>query len=156
MACLTDLFGIATTAAGKPELRQGSDILGAIQGTSQPRQRLFGYYGEPGRPEFKIMVRQGAWKYIYMANGGREQLFDLGADRNELANLSGSREDVKSELRQKATAACDRPELRAALDGGGLRAFPFRARPRQRIYQFDRSRGVKGFPQRPQDVLDRP
>ena len=40
-----------------------------------------------------------------------------------------------------------------ALDGDKLRAFPFRKRPRTRIYQFDRSRGVLGFPDKPQDAL---
>ena len=41
-----------------------------LDSTAQPRQDLFGYYGEPGTPRFKIMVRHGPWKYIYMANGG--------------------------------------------------------------------------------------
>ncbi|GAG44736.1 unnamed protein product, partial [marine sediment metagenome] len=41
----------------------------------------------------------------------------------------------------------------AALAGGGLRAFPFEARELRRIYQFDESRGVTGFPERPGDVL---
>jgi hypothetical protein len=40
-----------------------------------------------------------------------------------------------------------------ALDGNKLRAFPFRQRPPTRIYQFDRSRGVVGFPDEPQDAL---
>jgi hypothetical protein len=45
------------------------------------------------------------------------------------------------------------PGARDALDGEKLRAFPFRERPRMRIYQFDRSRGVVGFPDRPEDAL---
>jgi len=40
-----------------------------------------------------------------------------------------------------------------AIDGDKLRAFPFRQRPPTRIYQFDRSRGVSGFPDKPQDAL---
>jgi hypothetical protein len=40
-----------------------------------------------------------------------------------------------------------------AVDGDKLRAFPFRERPRTRIYQFDRSRAVFGFPEKPEDAL---
>ena len=34
------------------------------------------------------------------------------------------------------------------MDGNGLRRFEFRACDLKRIYQFDRSRGVSGFPKR--------
>ena len=40
-----------------------------------------------------------------------------------------------------------------ALDGDKLRVFPFRKRAPKRIYQFDRSRGVLGFPEKPEDAL---
>jgi arylsulfatase len=153
LAALTDLFGIATTAAGKPELRQGSDILGLLAGKAPARQYLHGYYGEPGSRQFKMMVRHREWKYIFLANGNREQLFDLREDPGEFRNLARTRSDVAAQLRARAAADCARPELRAALDGNGLRSFPFQARPNRRIYQFDRARGVTGFPQRPQDVL---
>jgi choline-sulfatase len=153
LASLADLFGIATSAAGQPELREGADLPGLLDGRAQPRRQLFGYYGEPGSARFKMMARRGAWKYIYMANGAREQLFDLRGDPHELANLAATRGDVARELRALATSACDRLGLREALDGNGLRAFPFAARRLQRIYQFDRSRGVTGFPKRPQDVV---
>ena len=74
---------------------------------SPARTCFIGYYGEPGTPLFKIMVRQGQWKYIYMANGGREQLFDLADDPNELKNLAESRTDV-------ARARCTRKPSRRA------------------------------------------
>jgi choline-sulfatase len=152
LVCLTDLFGIATKAGGKAEFRQGIDVLGTLDNTAHGRETLLGYYGNPGTPLFKIMARQGPWKYIYLANGGREQLFNLEEDPQELSNLAETKRDIADQLKQKATAACDRPELRATLDGKGLRAFPFEARPLRRIYQFDHSRGVTGFPKRPQDV----
>ena len=57
-------------------------------------------------------------------------------------------------MREQATAACETPGAADALDQGRLRAFPFQARERGRIYQFDRSRGVTGFPERPEDVLN--
>ncbi len=153
LVALTDLFGIATKAAGKAELRQGIDVLGMVESSAQPRQDLFGYYGEPGTPLFKIMVRNGPWKYIFLANGGREQLFHLGEDPHELSNAMAAQPDVARKLRATATRACERPDLRDAMDGNGLHAFEFHARELKRIYQFDRSRGITGFPKRPQDVL---
>jgi len=153
LASLTDLFGLATSAAGKRQFREGADLLGLLDGRAPARTQFLGYYARPGSPQFKIMVRRDRYKYIYMANGGREQLFDLGEDPNELSNLAAKRSALLSELRSLATKACDRTGLREALDANGLRAFPFAARRLQRVYQFDRSRGVTGFPKRPQDVV---
>lgn len=99
------------------------------------------------------MVRFEQWKYIFMANGGREQLFHLQDDPNELTNVAQIRSEVKQQLYNKALAACQMPELGAVLDGNGLRKLSFQARPLRRIYQFDRSRGITGFPNKPEDVL---
>jgi len=114
---------------------------------------LIGYYGEPGTRLFKMMVRNGPWKYIYMANGGREQLFNLVDDPHELKNEMGSHRDVAARMRFTAAKDCERPELKAAMEVEKLRKFDFQARALTRIYQFDRSRGVMGFPKRPEDGL---
>jgi hypothetical protein len=45
------------------------------------------------------------------------------------------------------------PNAARALEGARLRRFPHRRWPEQRIYQFDGSRGVHGFPKQPGDVL---
>jgi len=124
-----------------------------LDGSARPRETLFGYYGEPGTRRFKIMARHDHWKYIWLANGDREQLFDLAKDPLEHTNLIESQRDVAGKLRSAARTACDRPELRAVVDEKGLRGLSFEARPLERIYQFDRSRGITGFPKRPQDVL---
>lgn len=153
LVCQTDLFGIATRAAGKAQLREGTDVLGLIEGTAAPRQYLFGYYGTPGTRRFKIMVRHGDWKYIFLADGGREQLFDLREDPHETNNLASARGRVSADLRDRAAAFCDQPELRAALQDGKLRGLSFEARRLVRIYQFDHSKGVFSFPARPQDAL---
>lgn len=155
LAALTDLFGIATTAAGNQQLRQGVDLLGAIEGRAPHRTTFFGYYGNPGSRFFKIMARSGDWKYIYMANGGRRQLFNVARDPNELEEVSAKHPDIVSRLHSEAEKACGVPGVRAALDANGLRAFPFEPRPLRRIYQFDHSRGVRGFPRHPADVLKR-
>jgi len=154
LVCLTDLFGLATAAAGAPDLREGIDLLGMLDGRAAPRETLIGLYGEPGTHHFKAMVRRGQWKYIHIANGGREQLFDLGEDPAELRDLADELRDVACELRALAAAACDTPGARDALDGGDLRAFALQqAWQPQRCRQFDRSRGVSDFPADPADVL---
>jgi len=156
LVCLTDLFGLATSAAGKPELREGVDLLALCEGKAEPREELVGYYGEPGTFRFKIMVRRGEWKYIFIANGNREQLFNLREDPREFTNRAADRVEVLRSLRLRAVAACRRAGARDALSGDELRGFPFKklTRPR-RIYQFDRSRGVTGFPQHPKEVLEK-
>jgi choline-sulfatase len=155
LVCLADLFGIATGAAGATEARQGIDVLGMLRGTVKPRQRLIGYYGEPGTLDFKIMVRARQWKYVFMANGGRQQLFDMQADSQELHNRAADEPAVVRALRQEAMAACQAPGMVAALDGDNLRALPLKQFPLQRVYQFDRSRGVTGFPAQPEEVLNK-
>jgi arylsulfatase len=154
LACLTDLFGIATHAAGEPEVRDGVDLLGAVTGVAEARSSVIGMYGEPGSSLFKIMVRDPEWKYIYFANGGLEQLFDMQHDRAELHNLVDTHPELAQRFRDTASAACDVPGAREALDeAGDLRTFPLEERSLTRIYQFDQSRGVSGFPERPEDAL---
>jgi choline-sulfatase len=128
-------------------------VLGVLRDEEAPRDALFGYYGSPGTPRFKIMVRQGDWKYIFLANGGYEQLFDVVNDPGEVDDTAERQPEKLSALRALAVAQLDTDAGRAALDGTALRAFAFERRPDLRIYQFDRSRGVKEFPKRPQDVL---
>ncbi len=153
LVSLTDLFGICTGAGGALETREGIDVLGLLAGTARPREFLVGMYGEPGTPLFKIMIRQGAWKFIFLANGGREQLFNVAQDPAELQDLTACEAPVGRRLRELAVRACSVPGATASLLDGDLRGFPFLERPRRRIYQFDRSRGVAGFPERPEDVL---
>lgn len=152
LICLTDLFALATAAGGKMQLREGSDVLGLLAGTAQPRQRVVGYHGVPGSSRFKIMVRQGPWKYIHMANGGREQLFQVVEDPHELKNLADERRDMLRELRQVAIEACRQPGAADALAGGDLKSFPFEPRPRRRILQSDSPLST-GFPDNPRDGL---
>lgn len=153
LACLVDLFGIATGAAGHQEIREGSDILGLAHETPQKRENLVTFYGDPGSRQFKVMVRFDQWKYIFMANGGREQLFDLKNDPEELTNLVNIKSEVRQKLYSMALAACQRPELKSVLTDDGLLRLSFLARPLRRIDQFDRSRNITGFPNRPEDIL---
>ncbi len=156
LVCLTDLFALATTAAGSLEVREGTDILGILEGSAEPRQTLAGYHGVPGTNAFKIMIREGNWKYIYLANGGMEQLFNLENDPHELENLASSETAIRERLRQVAVAECRQPGAQDALrENDDFKQFTFQPWEwkGERIYQFDRSKGVAGFPERPQDVL---
>ena len=150
---LADLFGIATEAAGECDVREGTNVLKMLRGECARRQYLVGMVEPPGSHDFKLMVVTDEWKYIFMANGGREQLFNLKRDSNELSNCVASASKIRNELYALGVQACQVPAGIDALDGQKLRAFPFRERPRTRIYQFDRSRGVVGFPDPPQDAL---
>lgn len=150
---LADLFGIATGVAGACETREGIDVLKMLRGECAPRRYLVGMIEVPGSHDFKIMVLTDEWKYIFMANGGREQLFNRKKDHNELSNCVGLASALRSELYALAMKACHVPGAIDALDSNILRAFPFRQRPPIRIYRFDRSRGVAGFPDTPQDTL---
>jgi len=151
---LADLFGIATRAGGNCELREGIDVLGVISGESSPRQHLIGMTEPPGSEFFKLMVVTPQWKYIFMANGGREQLFNLEEDANELTNCITSAPEIRNHLYTIAVDVCREHGGREALENGMLRSFPFRERPRKRICQFDRSHGVKGYPAKPEQALE--
>lgn len=141
LVSLTDLFGIATGAAGDLDRRDGIDLLGG-----EKRDVLFAAYGRPASDQFKMMVRTGQEKYIYMKNGGREQLFDLEQDPYELVNLAKVQPDRAQALReilyQKCTAEAG---LDGSTDHGQLNAIPFTPRKLERLHQFDFSEGILDY-----------
>lgn len=153
LVSLADLFGIATGAAGACELRQGTDLLGILRGKSAARPFLVGMAEPPGSEFFKVMVVMNEWKYIFVANGRREQLFNLKKDPHELSNRAVEAPEVRKNLYALAVGRCGVLGARDALEGEDLHSFSYRERRRERIYQFDQSRGVKGFPEKPQDAL---
>jgi len=143
---LTDLFGLATAAAGKAELRDGHDLLGTLADGKSHRPSVFGIFGTPGTPQFKCMLRQGDWKYIWLANGGRELLFNLQHDPGETRNFATIAADTLTALRAETIRILSaQPISAAALDGDTLRALPFAPFPRVRIRQF--ARGVTDYGQ---------
>lgn len=145
LVCLTDLFGIATTAGGRQQIRDGHPVMRVLEDAAKPRDFLFACYGRPGTRLFKAMLRQGDWKYIFMANGGREQLFDLQHDPQERILLNDKELEVLSRMRKTVQEYCHRPGLLAALAGDELRTFAFVRRPLVRIRQFDESSGIFEF-----------
>ncbi len=113
-----------------------------LRGESAPRDYLVGMVEIPGSHDFKIMVLTGEWKYIFMANGGREQLFNREKDPDELANCVRASSGVRSSLYALAVEACRVPGATDALDGDKLRVFPFRQR------QADTPLSVRPIPRR--------
>jgi len=123
--------------------------LGGIEGKGAQREHFFGLLCGARHTAFKIMVRNGPWKYIYLANGGREQLFSPGGgsggvDESDLntTRLGGS--SASQKRHRPATARSCEPHWMGTVSAG----FPFQARKLSRIYQFDGSRGITGFPKR--------
>jgi choline-sulfatase len=154
LVALVDLFAIASGAMGKLDIREGVDVLGILSGNAAPRKNLVAVYGAPGTNRFKIMVREGDLKYIFMANGGCEQLFNVKDDPSEIRQRMGDMPEVAARLKTIAEKSLARTNADRALDKGGhLLVLPVADRPLRRIYQFDQSRGVYGFPDSPQDVL---
>ncbi len=148
LVALTDLFGLATAASGTPELRDGHDLLNTLRGTAPQRNALIGLYGAPGTRYFKCMVRQGDWKYIWLANGGRELLFNLRLDANESRSLVPDEPAILAALRAQAINVLSARELtQPAVAHGALLALPFEPFPRVRIKQF--ARGITDFGQGP-------
>lgn len=149
LVCLADLFGLATAASGRLERRDGHDLLGVLDGQVAPRSHIVGLYGAPDSRRFKVMIRTGSWKYIHLTNGGSEQLFNVASDPHELHEVHDVQAETTASLREAAIRALADQGVTAALadDRRSLRALPFEPRPLQRIYQFDRSRGVTSFGQ---------
>lgn len=143
IVALTDLFAIATGASGETVLRDGHDVLAQLSGDTQRRDHLFAVYGEPGSVTFKVMIRQGDWKYIYMYNGGREQLFNLKQDPNELCNIDDPAR--KAGMRALAADECLKHGLSDMVENGRMKCIEYTERPLFRIHQFDVSSGITDF-----------
>lgn len=54
--------------------------------------------------QFRLGVREGAWKYIYDLRGGVEELYDLDRDPTERTNLAQSQPERCTRLRQRLAA----------------------------------------------------
>ncbi len=154
LAALTDLFGVATRAAGTPEMRDGHDILGAHLKQTAPRERLYGYYGSPGERGFKAMVRWGQWKLISIANGGRMQLYNLEIDPYETKNLVFSQGKIAKQMVEWLTEQLlSSPFMARSVENGQLVQHPFQMAPRQRLCQFGYPGPVGSFfPDDPDEV----
>jgi arylsulfatase len=132
---------------------EGTNILKMLRGECAKREYLVGMIEIPGAQDFKVMVATDEWKYIFHGKRRVGTTFQLRQDPNELSTCVTSASKMTNELHALAVRACQAPGTADALDSDKLSAFPFRERPRIRIYQFDRSCGAVGFPLQTQDAL---
>jgi arylsulfatase A-like enzyme len=87
-----------------------ADVLGVEPPGEWQGHSLF----EPSRPqrafssagagEYLFAVRDGAWKYIFNASNGQEQLFELSRDPTELQSVAASEPERCRRLRQRIAA----------------------------------------------------
>jgi hypothetical protein len=73
------------------------------------------------------------WKYVWLANGGREQLFDLTDDPQETVNLA-ARDGARCQAAHRQLVEwCLETGFASAVEGNGaadrLRSLPFEALP---------------------------
>jgi arylsulfatase A-like enzyme len=54
--------------------------------------------------DYRLGIRDGNWKYIYNANEGGHELFDLASDPDEQTNLADQRADVARQMRRHLSA----------------------------------------------------
>lgn len=145
--CPTDPFGLATSAAGSPELRGDIGVLGMLEGRCPPREALVGMCSEPGTPLSKVMVRTAEQNYIHVANSGRGHLFDVDDHSEERCNQAHSLPEAVGTHKAVAAATRAGQAARGGLGDGGLLPFQCRERPRTRICQSDHL-GGEPFPAR--------
>jgi choline-sulfatase len=72
-----------------------------------------------------MMAREDDWKYVWMANGGREQLFDVAADPRETSNLAEDRPEVVADLRTACVAHLQRHDS-PHVENDALREHAYR------------------------------
>jgi len=130
LAGLQDVLPTLAALTGCP-LRHdvhGTDLTPAMLDDAAPGRELF-YAQSVEPPRQTAMVTDGRWKYAYAQQGAVEELYDLGEDPHELANLaagSGS-EALVAPWRDRLIAEARRLGDTAILDGAsptGLAAAP--------------------------------
>lgn len=147
LAMLQDIYATFVSEAGGqvPTTCSGLNLLSAIRQPAEPfRERLFGEVGR-GRV-LKMMMRWGDYKYMYHTNGGKQNLFDLRNDPDEMTDVSRDHPELCAQCRQQMTDYYRSYGLAEALDGDGLMSYD------------DRKHVPKGYlnqaPKWPATVLD--
>jgi arylsulfatase A-like enzyme len=138
-----DLFATIAAAAGltAPDNLDGFDLLPLARGGAAPERpgvpaefsrdrtlKLMWRWDESGEPG-----QQGQqWKYVWIANGGREQLFDLASDPLEVRNLASAERARCEQAHRHLVAWCRETDFPSALDpasGDRLLRYPFETLP---------------------------
>ncbi|MGG1519358.1 sulfatase-like hydrolase/transferase [Paenibacillus oryzisoli] len=138
--CL-DIAGIAA-----PDELDGRSLLPIVRepGQSAVREMILGEFGVTGKRS--LMVTDGKWKYIWYEEDGRELLFDISRDPQELTDLSGSERGQLKRLKTDLTARLAAREADPAVREGALAASgPIRSlseREKALMAQYYNPRGL--------------
>lgn len=139
-AVLEDVYATVASAAGAdiPSECDGVDLLpAALDPTAGSRPEVIGEFGK-GRM-LKFMLRWDNYKYVYHTNGGRETLFDLGADPAELTDIAGDHEGLCRSCRKKLVQYYRNHMFFDAVEGEALKRFELMGhQPRGFLDQFPR------------------
>jgi choline-sulfatase len=154
-----DLFATIASACGltAPGNLDGFDLLPLARGGAAPeRPGVAAEYG--AERHLKLMWRWEEagrqWKYVWFANGGREQLFDLASDPLEVRNRALSEPAHCAAARRQLVTWCRQTGFPGALDPAGgerLLRYPFETLPLGQV------RGqAPAWPQRDPDFVGVP
>jgi arylsulfatase A-like enzyme len=87
-----------------------ADVLGAEPSPTWRGRSLFDEhrtgraYFYAANDDYLLGVREGKWKYIYNATRGRDELYDMEADKDELTNVAPGHAELCQRLRQRLAA----------------------------------------------------
>jgi arylsulfatase A-like enzyme len=87
-----------------------ADVLGVPPSPSWRGRSLFDprrtgrAYFYAANDDYLLGVREGKWKYIYNATRGRDELYDMEADPQELKNVAREHAELCQRLRQRLAA----------------------------------------------------
>lgn len=130
LVTLTDLYATMIDAAGGdpvPGSAAESLLPLCIDAGADGRVRLVGEIGRGHAMMF--MLRFENLKYVYHCNGGRENLFDLDTDPDELHNIAHQHPEVLTECRAHLVAYYRQHGLTEAIDGDDLTRLPHQDPP---------------------------
>jgi len=143
LVSLEDIYSTVLNYAGYNYSGEGLNLIDVFNGTIR-RENLYGLhaYGK----YFTAMITNGRYKFIYMSNGGKIQLFDLLEDRYEVNNLSEVYpkivEKFKNLLIEKFESSI---EPKKYIDDAGLIRYEFTQMPRHRIKQMAEWKNITGY-----------
>jgi arylsulfatase len=139
-AVLEDIYATALSVAGVgiPTDSCGVNLLpSAMDANGVTHTEVHGEFGRG--PMLKFMLRWEDYKYIYHTNGGREALFDLRSDPNELQNISVNHAALCDECHRKIKVYYEVHGFDEALEGDALKHYePHQHEPRGYLNQAPR------------------
>lgn len=126
LALLQDIYATFVEASGGevPAESSGRSLVNAcLEPEWSLRDRIVAEYGE-GRA-MKFMLRWRDYKYIYHTNGGRENLFDLKNDPDELNDISGTNTELCRTCRKQLVEYYRGHRFEDAYEDRELKKYPY-------------------------------